>query len=191
MARIGIDIDNTITDSSIIVSKYAHLYDNNYNNKIVNDLDNILRGFFNTNEVERFFKDYALDIGNEIMVKPYSVEVINKLKEEGHEIIIITARSDEYYGNVYNFCKEYLEKNNIKFDKLIVDKVYKVDTCVEEKIDIMIDDGVDTCDEINLVGIKAFLFTSDLNQDKDTLSPRVNSWKEAYNKINDYLNERK
>ena len=47
----------------------------------------------------------------------------------------------------------------------------------------MIDDGVDTCDELNKEGLKAVLFTSELNQNKDTISPRVYNWDEVYNYI--------
>ena len=51
----------------------------------------------------------------------------------------------------------------------------------------MIDDGVDTCDDLNKNGIKALLYTTDVNKDIKTISKRVNSWTEVYNKIQDYL----
>lgn len=188
MARIAIDIDDTLTNSSQLVKEYALLYDSKYSNEkiLINRLDTILRGFFDHEAIENFFLDYGMEIANKVEIKPNAKEIIDLLRSEGHEIYIITARSDKYYKNSYEFCKNYLNKNSIYFDKLITSKLYKIEACKEENIDIMIDDGVDTCDNLNKEGIKAFLFTSELNKDKETISQRVSSWNDVYNKICEY-----
>ena len=113
--------------------------------------------------------------------------MINELHKQGHQIYVVTARSDNYYKDSYNFCKNYLDKKKIKYDKLVTSQLYKVKVCQEESIDIMIDDAVDTCDSLNDVGIKAFLYNSKLNKDKKTISTRVNSWNEVYKQIQIYL----
>lgn len=189
MARIAIDIDDTLTDSSKVVREYALLYDSKYSNEkiLINRLDTILRGFFDHEAIVNFYLDYGIEMSNKAQVKPDACKVIDKLRSEGHEIYIITARGDKYYKNAYEFCKNYLDKNKINYDKLITSKLYKVKACQEENIDIMIDDGVDTCDNLNSIGIKAFLFTGELNEDKETISQRVHSWNEVYDRIHEYL----
>ncbi len=189
MAKIAIDIDDTITNSSKVIRKYAMLYQDKYTNDkiLTKKLDEVLRGIFNDDAIKEFFKEYACEMANKCKIKFNAKKVINKLHKQGHQIYIVTARSDNYYIDSYNFCKNYLDKKKIKYDKLITSQLYKVKVCQEESIDIMIDDAVDTCDSLNNVGIKAFLYNSKLNKNKKTISTRVNSWNEVYKQIQIYL----
>jgi len=75
--------------------------------------------------------------------------VIHNLKELGHTIIIITARTDEFHDNPYRQSKEWLEKNNIEYDKLVVNARDKGMACIEEKIDLYIDDNLNNCIRVN------------------------------------------
>ena len=183
--RIGIDIDDTTTNSTKTVREYIEKYGNNYcdDNYMTKNIDIILRGFFENDGVKKFFRDNAVRMATEIEVKKDAPNIINRLHEEGHEIYFITARSDNSYGNAKDFCEKYLKKHNIYFDKVITSQLYKVNACKENHIDLMIDDGVDTCDSINNEGLKALLFNSELNIDKEATSPRVNDWNEVYDFI--------
>ena len=185
MIKIAFDIDDTITNSSKIIRKYILKYSNKYKDGelLTENLDIILRGFFNYDCVNEFFSDYSLEMSSLCELRKNAKKIINKLHDEGYEIYIITARSDEFYKDSYKFCKNYLDSKGIKYDKLITSQLYKIDTCKRENIDIMVDDGVDTCDNLNKNNIKAFLYTTDLNMDKDTISSRVNSWNEVYSEI--------
>ena len=44
--------------------------------------------------------------------------------------------------------KEFLEKNDIEFDMLIVGQHFKVEACKNNKIDVMFDDAIDTCESL-------------------------------------------
>ena len=189
MAKIGIDIDDTITDSSSLIKEYVERYDEEYSNEQIlkNRMKDIMRGFFNHEAIVKFFLDYGREISRNVKVRPDAKEMIEKLTSEGHEIIIITARTNKYYKNATRFCRNYLDKHKIPYDKVLTGQVYKVNACVEEGIDIMIDDGVDTCDDLNRNGIKAFLYSTEVNKDMKTISKRVYTWKETYEKINNYL----
>lgn len=183
--RIGIDIDDTTTNSTKTIRKYIEKYGNNYSsdNYMKDNMDIILRGFFETDVVKNFFKDNAIRMATEMEVKEDAPGIINKLHDDGHEIYFVTARSDNSYGDAKTFCENYLKNHNIHFDKVITGQLFKIDVCKENNIDLLIDDGVDTCDELNKIGLKALLFTSELNQDKTTISPRVSNWYEAYEYI--------
>lgn len=182
---IAIDIDDTITNSieavRYFLKKYGHLYSNS--NEVSKYEEEIMRGTFISDVAIRFFHDHSLEIGEKITIKKDAKEVIDKLHEEGNKIIIITARSDNYYGNAQEYCEKYLKKHKIYYDKLITRQTYKHKTCKNEGVDIMIDDAIDTCKSVEKLGMKSILFTSELNKDKQTDLTRASSWKEVYNII--------
>ena len=183
--RIGIDIDDTITNSCEVVEYYINKYDSDYsdNQHLIKNLGNILRGFLADEITQKFFLDHSKEMGMKIQIKENAKEVIDKLREEGNEVIIITARSNKFYQNAQEFCEEYLRVNNINYDKLVTGQTFKLDACINENIDLMIDDAVDTVEAINNYGIKTILFNSKLNKDKETSIKRVSNWLELYNEI--------
>lgn len=189
MAKIGIDIDDTITNSSEIVIKYINEHNNEFENSniLLERMSTLIVGIFDHEVIREFFRKYAKVMMKEVTLKEDAVEIINKLKEEGNEIYFITARSNEYYGDATKYCENFLTEHGIKFDKVITGHTAKLETCQKEDIDIMIDDGTITCDTLNSYGIKSFLFTSDINKDKETISERVSNWKDAYTKINEFI----
>ena len=68
------------------------------------------------------------------------VDVIKKLRKDGHKIYIITARDSEFHNDPYELSKTWLDKNNIEYDKLIVNARDKVKICKEQNVNIFIDD---------------------------------------------------
>lgn len=106
-----------------------------------------------------------------------AVEVITKLREEGHTIHIITHRT---FGKkaVHNTC-DWLDEVGIEFDTI---------TFAEDKtivgVDLLLDDRdknfYDSWDQ----GIPCVLFSDEHNRHVDTLY-RVSSWWEFYEYVND------
>ena len=183
--RIAIDIDDTITNSlqelRRYIKEYGHLYSNS--EEISKNEGEILRGTFRNEMATKFFADHSIKISDNLTIKEDAREVIYKLHEEGNTIIIITARSDNYYGNAQEYCVNFLKKHNIYYDKLITHQTYKDKTCRNEHVDLIIDDAIDTCRDVEKLGMKSILFTSELNKDKPTNLTRANTWKEVYNII--------
>lgn len=184
--RIGIDVDDTITDTSEILASYATKHSNDYSddNYLINNIDKMMRGFLDNDILRRFFTDYAEKIALNAKIKPDASKIINKLKDEGHEIYVITARSKTYFKDPEALTINYLKNHDIKCDKVITSKTFKSEVCKEEKIDIMFDDAIDTCESIKKEGIKAVVFNSTINLEKDTTCDRVNNWMEAFDYIN-------
>lgn len=181
MLTIGIDIDDTITNSNRVVRYYINKYSKD--KELIANVEGVIRGNYVSEGTKTFYRKHSELIGNKIKVKKNAREVIKKLHDEGHKIIIVTARDNNYYTDAYKFSYEYLTKNGIVFDKLITAQPYKKEICIKEKIDIMIDDAVDTVDSIHEVGIKTILFDSSINKNKKTKSKRLNNWKDIYNYI--------
>ena len=94
--NIGIDIDNTLTDSYELVDEYLIKYYKDYldrNEKMI--------------AWELLYKEHSNEFGNKIPIKQGAKEVISKLHDEGFRIIFITARSDKNYDNAQLFCENY------------------------------------------------------------------------------------
>ena len=143
--KIGIDIDNTLTEIKKELNKAAFEYAislgkkiNNYDNPIEdikNDGDTYRKKFqFTYEELKYFLKDIQENITNSANPRENAKEAIDKLKEKGHEIYIITARDSEFHDDPYKLSKDWLDKNKIYYDKLIVNAREKSSVCKNEKI---------------------------------------------------------
>lgn len=181
MLTIGIDIDDTITNSNKVVKKYINKYSNS--EELKNNVANIIRGLYVSDESKVFYKKYSKIMGDSIKVKKNAKEIINKLYDEGNRIVIVTARNNNYYDDAYGFSYDYLKRNGIKFHELYVDQAYKLKLCKEENVDLFIDDSVDIIDELYDNNIKTLLFISSINKDKKTKSKKVNNWLQIYDYI--------
>lgn len=132
---------------------------------------------------------YDMRIGIDI-----AKEYIDKLKENGHSIYIITGRDNGEYSDSYNMSKEWLDNNFIYYDKLILTNAYKNDKhgktekCLENHIDIMINDSVHICQDCIDNNITTVLMDTPYN--KQVNMTRVHNWKELYEFICNYKREK-
>jgi len=184
--RIGIDIDNVVSNfNENLLEEYMQHDKELRNTGIINvEADYIRRGMFDWTEKEEreFYKNNIERIARNLKVKEDAKKYIDKLKNDGHYICIITGRDNGEYKEPYNMTKEWLDSNFIKYDKLILtdayDKKEKSIKCLENNIDIMIDDSVGNCKSCIQNNIKTFLMDTPYNRFADIT--RVNSWKEFY-----------
>lgn len=187
--RIGLDIDDTIADTYEIIFVYALEYTLNklqrevklnFNNVRHHDYTNYMFGW-TQKESDDFWDIYFDDIVRN--VKPFTLasEVLRQLKDDGHEIIFITAR---YGENAQKFTEEWLEKNNFVYDKVLVDVKEKGKVAQEENIDVFMDDSLLQCEDVYKYGIKSFLMNTRTNRDLETGEiTRVYTWPDFYNKL--------
>ncbi len=189
--RIGIDIDNCISNFDDTLLKEYLKHDKKLRNTgIINENPKYLRkGMFDwTDEEETSF--YNANIENFAKkLKPIedSSYYIKKLKEDGHEIYIITGRNNGEYTNPNELTVEWLNKYNIIYDKLILtdayDKHAKTVECLKNNIDLMIEDSTRISLDLISNGIKVYTINTRYNQKEQTLD-RVSKWKEIYERIN-------
>ena len=187
--RIGIDIDNVISNfNEELLDEYIKYDKQLRNSGIINEkADYIRKGMFDWSETEEqyFYKSNIERIAKNLKVKDGAKEYIDKLREDGHYICIITGRDNGEYKEPYNMTKEWLDNNLIKYDKLILTNAYnkkeKAIKCLENNIDIMFDDSVGNCKSCIDNNIKTLLMDTPYNRFTDI--PRVNSWKEFYEVI--------
>lgn len=79
--------------------------------------------------------------------------------------------------------KDWLQKNNIYYDGLIFSPEDKLDICIKNNINIMIEDKVDNINKIS-IKIPVICFNSGYNEEcKGENIYRVYTWYDIYNTI--------
>lgn len=191
---IGIDIDDTTVVTVKSMVKYGDKYDTEVLGRNAQK-DNIgqikdryyMRALYGWTDEQKFafFDMYYKNALEECYPLPNAVEKINKLKEEGNEIIFITARLTNVKNcDTESITKTTLEKYGIPYDKLIMNVDNKLEFCQKYGVEVFIDDSFETCKSLQDNGIKSYLMTTRMNQNIEPGNvERVTSWDEVYEKI--------
>lgn len=194
--RIGIDIDNVISNfDEVLLKEFLNQDKKLRNTGIVNEEIYITRGMFDWSqeEIDEFYHNNIEKIANNLNVIDKAPEYIKKLKGNGYEIYIVSGRDNGEYENPYQMTTEWLEKYNIVYDKLILTNAYdsleKAKICIDNDIDIMIDDSARICLEIDKTKTKALLMDTPYNRTENTLT-RVHNWDEIYEFIMNFKREK-
>ena len=185
--RIGIDIDNCISNfDDVLLEEYIKHDKKIRNTGIINDKPYyITEGMFDWSKEENdnFYYNNIQRIAMSLKPLNNAKEVIDKLKADGNEIYIITSRDNGEYINPEKMTREWLEKYEIYFDKLILTGRHeKGPVCKENNIDIMIEDNIKNCEDIENNGVKCYIMNTRYNQE-ETRFERVKRWDEIYSKI--------
>lgn len=178
--KIGIDIDDTITDTYYKVLEYISkeknidfetLKEKNYNyDELYDGVDYPPMGEFIWNN---FYK-----IIPTIEVKKDAVKIMEKIINDGHEIILITARSHAKP----NQTEEYLKEKRVPYNKFFECIHDKGKLAKEENIDLFIDDSINNCSQVLRNNINVLLFDAPYNKNCNDYN-RVCNWKEVYEYI--------
>lgn len=190
--RIGIDIDNVISNFDEMLLETYLIHDKELRNTgIINPNAKYIRtGMFDwSNEEElSFYKDNIECIAKKLNVKEKAKEYIDRLHNDGHLIYIITGRDNGEYSEPYNMTKKWLDENNIYYDNLILTDAYDIHAksleCLKNDIDIMIDDSVRICSDLITSGITTILMDTPYNRKINI--KRVKNWEEFYEFVSTY-----
>lgn len=179
--KIGIDIDGVLTDISRFYLDYGAKY------AFENNIDKIAEP--NGYEIEEildlekdahieFWKKYDEFYTKKIYTREFAAEVIARLRDDNHEVYLITARKPQEE----KWTKDWLKENNIYYDKLEFTEE-KVDYCKNNNIDLMIEDKVRNVLEISRV-IPVICLDNRYNKEceGDNIT-RCYSWYDIYSKI--------
>lgn len=195
---IGIDIDDTIADTCEIMLNYAQEYtidvlkrepilkDGNCNTHFYVQY---LHGWKEGEDIE-FLKEAYEKIIVETRPKTLAIKYLQKLHDEGHKIVLITARWEADNFDVVKTTQEWIKTNNVPCDKLIINAENKLIACKQENVDLFIDDSFSNCQMVSGSGIKTFLMDTRSNKGlKDERFERVFSWPHIYMKIKEMENK--
>lgn len=185
--KIGIDLDNTIFSCNSLtyswVSKIAFQnekkikhFDVNQKAGIKYTLANKIFKMFNPKK----YKEY-----------PGAIETINYLFDKGYGIYFVSSRPN--IRPCHAMILGWLEKHNVKYDKLILGCNNKSAYAFAEGIDYFIDDMKKICKTMEDVGIESLMFKGKLKQTGNKKFRRnngekiVDSWddvKEYFDNVN-------
>lgn len=189
--RIGIDIDDTIADTYEVMFAYAQHYTINElgrTGEIQNEVSSHhfyaeIMHHWNKEEAENFWNQYYEKIQ---YVKPFTlaVEILQKLKAEGNEIVLITARYPASHFDIKKVTLEWLKTNNIPYDEIEIIREGKAQVALGKKVDLFIDDSFKNCTEVANAGIKSYLMDTRTNKGLSAENvTRVYSWSDIYDRI--------
>lgn len=159
--RIGIDIDETLTDTEIaineILKKNNIVFNKKYDDKWTKE------------EVDFIFGNFYDEIIIGAKIKKGAKEVLSKLKKEGHELFIITARNNDYSNNTQNLTYDFIKENKLDITEVYFDQYKKSDLAKKLNIDLMIDDNVNVYNNMKKDGIDCILFRDKIKTWEDVL----------------------
>lgn len=189
--NIGIDIDDTLTYLKDIKIQYAKKYikNNNLSYKLINADSVFFSEMFDwpIEECDKFWFEESFNMLSSAPARQNASLVLNNLRQNGHKLIIITARSNNWHEDPYKISYDWLVKNNIPFDKLIVGQQNKRQACVEEKIDVFIDDMPNNLIDLQDLGIYTILMNTAHNKNQTTYTgSKVSEWTEVEQQIQNY-----
>ena len=186
--KIGIDIDNVLSNfNEILLNDYLEHDKTLNNNGIIHKGEYIRKMFdWDTSYEQNYYRNNIERLASLLTPIKNSSRYINKLKEDGNEIYIISGRDNGEYSNPYDMTINWLKKYNIPYDKLILTNAYKhqekAEVCKELGIDIMIDDSINVCKKCSDNNIECILFETPYNKEEKRFN-RINSWEEIYNYV--------
>lgn len=128
---------------------------------------------------------------------PFSVPSLNLLRDQGHEIWVITARPDTVKKATIN----WLEKNGLKWavEKLIIcdatmanRSTTKLETCKKLDIKLLIDDHASTlktiCEAMNIPGL-LIEYPWNIHEDAGKMATYCKDWNEILKIIGSFVKE--
>lgn len=184
--NIGVDLDDTVCLTHEKLIEEAILFDKvKVKGRGIKDKDakSFMDMFYwNVMDVSNFFdyikksKFYA-----KLEAKPLASEYINKFYDEGNNIIFITKRDKNLKNS--RITKKWLKNNGFKYNKVILGCNDKTAVCLDENIDLFIDN-----DEKNIIKakekkIKVYLMDSVYTKKVPGVK-KVKNFKEVYELVN-------
>lgn len=194
--KIGIDIDNVISDlDKTFLEEFLKEDKNKRNTGIVNpNAKHMTEGMFDwtQNEIDDFLVNNMDRMSMNFELIPQSKYYIDKLKDDGNKIIIITGRDKRIFKNPKEVTKEWLEKNNIYYDELVFEKSpNKIEECKNFKVDIMLDDLAINVKKLRENNVNAYLVRTRYNENYSLNMPMLLNWEDIYNFIKKMKSEEK
>ncbi len=184
--NIGIDLDDTICSTHEKMIEEAILFDKqkvkgqglkNKDGKTFMDMF-----YWNVMDVTNFL-DYIKksNFYAKLEAKPLASEYINRLYQKGNRIIFITRRTNNLKNRM--ITKKWLKKNGFNFDKVILGSENKADICLQENIDLFVDNDEKNVKMVKEIGIKVLLMDSPYTKTVPGIR-KVKNFRQVYNCAN-------
>jgi len=156
--RIGIDIDGVLTDIEQWQLDVGGKFFSKFNKGVEKKDGYEITEIFNVSDElgNQFWNEYLYEYVTKEPSRKYASEVIKKLKDDGNEIYIVTARyltarNTDDGKRMRDIVVNWLKEQKIYYDEIIFSPEDKKENCKKYNIDIMIEDKVDNIDKISSI----------------------------------------
>ncbi len=186
--KIGLDLDGVVIDSEKTIRTYLELYAiDELNGKNIENREEPKmhdRYNFTKEEEEKFIDKYILKCSQESNLMSGFKVVYDKLKKQGHEFVVITARGG-YTEEMKTDAIRILNEGNIDLKNFYWHTSNKLEACKKEDVDIMIDDDWRIIDNLSKNGIRTLYFrdTNMKKMEENEYVKEVNNWGDIYREI--------
>ncbi len=159
--RIGIDVDGVIINFEKELKTHAELFNmlelkkdqkTKRNEMLVHN-----RHEWSEEENKKFVDKYFLELSERAAFLPGAVDVIKMLKEEGHYLVVVSARGG-IVAEMKDVALKKLNQAGLEFDDYYFQQKNKVEVCKKCKFDFMIDDSYDHAKALSTEGIRVIYF---------------------------------
>ena len=167
------DLDDTICDTDKFSEFYIRRFFQKHNlpyKQIANNVRFAEKKFnWDIETALKWYKTYGDKMMLEFPCKDNAVKIINSLHNNGHKIVIATARATDWHTEPEKITLEWLAKQDIKYDKIYIGRIDKEKICEEVNADIFIDDDLKITQRVaeyfkDKRNKHAFLYTTDYNK---------------------------
>ena len=160
--KIAVDIDDTL--NAVDRMRYAGEYirRNALPFRLVDENAHALEKMYDWthDDVTRFIREGGITAFTDAPARKGAREVLERWRTAGIEVIVLTSRVAEWFGNPEKLSRDWLEKRHIPYDGLVASCADKGAYCAQNNIDILIDDSVEQCLSAQGKGVYAVLAVS-------------------------------
>lgn len=170
------DLDDTICDTDAFSEKYMLEFFEKHNlpyQKIADKVRYAEQKFsWDAETAIAWYKEFGDELLVNFPCKKGTKEFLNKIHEQGHKIVIATARNNNWHKNPTECTFAWLANNKIPYDEVYIGVSNKEDVCEKVNADFFVDDDLEIIERVadffnKAQKGKAFLITTDFNEELD------------------------
>ena len=160
--RIAVDIDDTLNAVDRVRYAGEYIRRKNLPFRLVDENAHMLEKVYDWShdDVLEFVHDGGITAFTDAPARKGAKEVLERWRAAGIEVIVLTSRVAEWFGNPEKLSRDWLEKRHIPYDGLVASCADKGAYCAQNNIDILIDDSVEQCLSAQEKGVYAVLAVS-------------------------------
>lgn len=183
---IGVDLDGVVFDVEEVFRVRSQIYDVEVVKSGLQHPEGIhVEDRFDWEEdvLRKFVKENIFEIEKSAQTKVGAKYVLDKLRENGHSLVCITARGT-YFEEEKKITLKAIKKNKLKFDKLIWSGHDKLEQCKENNIQLMIEDNPNNVKRLAQNGVRClYLRAAGIKKVNHKNVVEVQNWGDIYEKI--------
>ncbi len=159
--RIAVDLDDTLNIVDRVGRAGAYIERKNLDFHLAKEFSNKFVEVYDWElpDVLEFIRDGGIVAFTDAEARKGARQVLTRWREEGHEVVILTSRPEEWFVNPEKVARDWLEKRSIPYDEIVANIPFaqKGKYCREHDIPILVDDDPDVCLAAQEDGVRAVL----------------------------------